>query len=91
MAKETLSLPDDDAALQEKAANLIDHYVDNELPACETVLDIIGNFFAQGRQLKHLVLDDRIVSLLGKLPILGCFIPEIVSPFHVVRSNEPGS
>jgi hypothetical protein len=25
MAKETLSLPDDDAALQEKAANLIDH------------------------------------------------------------------
>ena len=25
MAKETQSLPDDDAALQEKAANLIDH------------------------------------------------------------------
>ena len=25
MAKETVSLPDDDAALQEKAANLIDH------------------------------------------------------------------
>ena len=25
MAKETVSLPDDDAAFQEKAANLIDH------------------------------------------------------------------
>ena len=63
----------------------------DELPACETVLDIIGDLFAHGRQLKHLVFDDRIVSLLGKLPILGCFVPEIVCPFHVVLSNEPGS
>ena len=27
---------------------------------------------------------DRIVSLLGKLPILGCLVPEIVRPVHVV-------
>ena len=64
--------------------------VGDELPACETVLDIIGDLFTHGRQLKHLVFDDRIVSLLGKLPILGCFVPEIVSPVHGIQSNEPG-
>jgi hypothetical protein len=61
------------------------------LPACEMVLDIVGDLFTHGRQLKHLVFDDRIVSLLGKLPILGCLVPEIVSPIHVAQSNEPGS
>jgi hypothetical protein len=64
---------------------------DDELPAREMILDIIGDLFTHGGQLKHLVFDDRIVSLLGKLPILGCFVPEIVSPVHVVRSNQPGS
>jgi len=65
--------------------------VGDELPAREAVLDIIGDLFAYGRQLKHLFFDHRIVSLLGKLPIPGCFVPKIVSPFHVVQSNEPGS
>jgi hypothetical protein len=32
------------------------------LPACEMVLDIIGDLFTHGRQLKHLVFDGRIVS-----------------------------
>jgi hypothetical protein len=39
------------------------------------ILDIIGYLLADGRQLKHLILDDRIVGLLGKLPI-----PQIVRP-----------
>jgi hypothetical protein len=48
------------------------------------VLDIIGDLFAHGRQLKHLVFDDGIVSLLGKLPIVGCLVSEIevVSDFR---------
>ena len=58
--------------------------VRDQLPACEMVLDIIGDLFTHGRQLKHLVFYDRIVSLPGKLPILGCLIPEIVRPVHVV-------
>jgi hypothetical protein len=33
------------------------------------ILDIIGYVLADRRQLKQLVLDDRIVGLLGKLPI----------------------
>jgi hypothetical protein len=53
----------------------LDSDVGDELPACETVLDIIGDLFAHGRELKHLVFDDRIVSLLGKLTMLGCFVP----------------
>jgi hypothetical protein len=55
------------------------------------VLDIIGDLFTHGRQLKHLVFDDRIVGPLGELPILGGFVPEIVSPIHVVQSSEPGA
>jgi hypothetical protein len=62
-----------------------------QLPACKMVLDIIGDLFTHRRQLEHLDFDDRIFSLLGKLPILGCFVPEIVRPVHVVQSNEPGS
>ena len=57
--------------------------VRDQLPACEMVLNIIGDLFTHGRQLKHLVFDDRIVSLLGKLPILGSLVPEIVRPVHV--------
>ena len=55
----------------------------DQLPACKMVLDIIGDLFTHGRQLKHLVFDGRIVSLLGKLPILGCLVPETVWPVHV--------
>jgi hypothetical protein len=69
---------------------LFDSDVGDELPACETVLDIIGDLFAHGRQLKHLVFDDRIVSLLGKLSILGCLVPEIVRPVHAVQSDSRG-
>jgi hypothetical protein len=30
------------------------------------VLDIVGDLFTHGRQLKHLVFDDRIVGPLGE-------------------------
>jgi hypothetical protein len=45
------------------------------LPASQMILDIIGYVLADRRQLKHLVLDDRIVALLGKLPIHGRLVP----------------
>ena len=34
------------------------------------------------RQLKHFILDDRIVGLLGKLPIHHRLVPQIVRPIH---------
>jgi hypothetical protein len=41
----------------------------NRLPTGQMILDIVGDLFADGRQLKHLVFDDGIVGPLGKLPI----------------------
>ena len=37
------------------------------------IFNVTGDLFTHGRQLKHLVFNDRIVSLLGKLPILRRF------------------
>jgi hypothetical protein len=33
-----------------------------------------SDLFTHRRQLKHLNFDERIVSLLGKLPIFGCLV-----------------
>jgi hypothetical protein len=41
----------------------------------QMILDIIGYLLADRRHLKHLILDDRIVGLLGKLPILRRLVP----------------
>jgi hypothetical protein len=38
------------------------------------IFDVTGDLLADRRQLKHLVLDDGIVGLLGKLPIHGRLI-----------------
>jgi len=51
-------------------------------PARQMIFDIVGDLLADGRQLKQLVLDDRIVGLLGTLPVHGRLIPEIVRPIH---------
>jgi hypothetical protein len=48
------------------------------LSARQMIVDIIGYLLADGRQLKHLIFDDRIVGLLGKLPIHHRLVPQIV-------------
>jgi hypothetical protein len=45
------------------------------LSARQMILDIIGYLLADGRQLKHLILDDRIVGTLGKLPTHHRLVP----------------
>ena len=62
----------------------------DQLPACQTVFDVAGDLFTHRCQLKQLVPDDRIVSLLGKLPILGRFVPQIVRPIHAAKSPCAG-
>jgi hypothetical protein len=37
-------------------------------PARQMIFDIVGGLLAERRQLKQLVLDDRIIGLLGKFP-----------------------
>jgi hypothetical protein len=41
----------------------------------QMIFDVIGDLFTHRCQLKQLVFDNWIVGLLGKLPILGCFVP----------------
>jgi hypothetical protein len=48
------------------------------LSARQMILDIISYLLADGRQLKHLIFDDWIVGLLGKLPIHHRLVPQIV-------------
>jgi hypothetical protein len=39
------------------------------------ILDVIGNFLTDGRQLKQFAFDERIVCVLGLLPIHGRLVP----------------
>src|SRR5215813_6005565 len=52
------------------------------LPACQTVLDVVGDLFADGCQVEEFFLDDGIFGLFGKLSIRGRLLPEIVVPLH---------
>jgi hypothetical protein len=49
------------------------------LPTRQMILDIVGTLLADRRQLKHLVLGDRIVGTLGKLPIHHLCVPKTLS------------
>jgi hypothetical protein len=49
--------------------------VGDRLPAYQIILDVTGDVFTHGRQLEQLVFNDRIIGLLGKLPILGRLVP----------------
>jgi len=49
------------------------------------ILDIIGDLLADRRQVKQLVLDDRIVGLLGKFPIRGCESAPKLNPLLISR------
>jgi hypothetical protein len=44
-------------------------------PACQMILDVIGDLITHGRQLKQFVLDDGIVGLLSEFPIHGRLVP----------------
>jgi len=52
------------------------------------IFDVISDLLADGRQFKHLVLDDRIVGLLGKSPIHGRLVPEIVRPIQGPENTD---
>ena len=60
------------------------------LPACQLIFHVIGDLLTDRSQLKHLILDGRIIGLLGKLLVHGRLVPEIVSPIHAAQSVERG-
>ena len=47
------------------------------LSARQMILDIIGYLLADGRQLKHLVFDNRIVGLFGIRDIQENNVPDV--------------
>jgi hypothetical protein len=52
------------------------------------VLDTIGDLLADRRQLKQVFFDDRIVGLLGKVPIKDRLAPHTVRPIvHAEHST----
>ena len=58
------------------------------LPACQTILNAIGNLLADGCQVEKLLLDEGILGLFGKLQIHGRLLPKIVIPVHNSSGNR---
>jgi hypothetical protein len=54
------------------------------LPACPTILNVIGDLLADGCQIEEFPLNTDIFSLFGKLPIHSRLLPKIVIPGYVV-------
>jgi hypothetical protein len=58
------------------------------LPTCQVIFDVIGDLITNERQREQLVLDDRIVGLLGKVPMQGRLAPHTVRPImHAEHST----
>jgi hypothetical protein len=51
------------------------------LPACQTILNAIGNLLADGCQVEEFLFAD-IFRFFGKLPIYRSLVPEIIIPIH---------
>ena len=51
------------------------------LPACQTILNAIGNLLADGCQVEEFLFVD-IFRFFGKLPIYRRLVPEIIIPIH---------
>ena len=51
------------------------------LPACQTILNAIGDFLADGCQVEEFLFAD-IFRFFRKLPIYRRLVPEIIIPIH---------
>ena len=52
------------------------------LPACQTILNAIGNLLADGRQVEEFLFAEDICGFFGKLPIRRCLLPKVIIPIH---------
>jgi hypothetical protein len=52
------------------------------LPGRQMIFHVVGDLLTDRCQLKHLVLDGRIIGLLSQLQVHGRLVPEVVSPIH---------
>src|SRR5262245_19604396 len=52
------------------------------LPACQTILNVIGNFLADGCQVEQFSFAEDISGFFGKLPIHRRLVPKVIIPIH---------
>jgi hypothetical protein len=52
------------------------------LPACQTILNAIGNLLADGRQVEEFLFAEDICGFFGKLPIRRRLVPKVIIPIH---------
>jgi hypothetical protein len=55
----------------------------SQLPACQTILNAIGNLLAYGCQLEKFLFAENIFAFFGKSPIHRRLVPKVVIPIHV--------
>jgi hypothetical protein len=58
------------------------HLLNRQLPACTTVIDVIGNFLTSGRQLQKLLLGSGVTGRFSQLSIFGRFLPVKIGIVH---------
>src|SRR5262249_60007019 len=51
-------------------------------PACQTILNAIGNLLADGRQVEEFLFAEDICGFFGKLPIRRRLVPKVIIPIH---------
>jgi hypothetical protein len=52
------------------------------LPACQAILDAIGNLLADGRQIEEFLFAENSCGFFGKLPIHRRLVPKVIIPIH---------
>ena len=52
------------------------------LPACQTILNTIGNLLADGCQVEQFLFAEDIFGFFGKLPIRRRLVPKVIIPIH---------
>ena len=58
------------------------------LPACQTILDAIGDLLADGRQVEEFLFAEDIFGFFGKLPIHHRLVPKEIIPIHACHCAE---
>ena len=53
------------------------------LPACETILNAIGDLLAYGCQVEKFLFAENIFGFFGELPMHRRLVPQVIIPIHV--------
>jgi hypothetical protein len=56
------------------------------LPACQTILKVIGNLLTDGCQVEEVLFHKDVFGFFGKLPIHCRLVPKVMIPIHASHS-----